>query len=203
MVGLLLFVHFEHLAAVGRHPNRMRFSLFLVIWLLAAAGTLAQSPMPVPPDLPVALASPMQTYSLRLRPGDDLRQQLLAFTQHHQIRAGVMLTCVGSLTTTALRLANQEGATTYQGHFEIVSLVGTLSVAGSHLHLAVADSTGRTLGGHLLAGNIVYTTAEIVIGVLPAVDFRRETDPVSTYQELTIYSRAAPGPEKPRPRHQP
>ncbi|WP_345109826.1 PPC domain-containing DNA-binding protein [Hymenobacter algoricola] len=139
-----------------------------------------------------ALASPMRTYALRLRPGDDLRQQLLAFTEQHQIRAGAMVTCVGSLTTATLRLANQAGPTVYKGYFEIVSLVGTLAVGGSHLHLAVADSTGRTIGGHLLDGNIIYTTAELVVGVLEELDFRRETDPVSTYKELVVYPLAKP-----------
>lgn len=138
----------------------------------------------------------MRTYALRLRPGQDLRQQLAAFVQEHHIQAAALVTCVGSLTTTTLRLANQSGPSVYRGHFEIVSLVGTLSVNGSHLHLAVSDSTGRTIGGHLLDGNIVYTTAELVIGVLPELDFRRETDPVSTYQELAVYPRAA-GKKKP------
>ncbi|WP_303310293.1 PPC domain-containing DNA-binding protein [Hymenobacter sp. BT730] len=134
-----------------------------------------------------AQPSSIRTYALRLRPGDDLRQQLLAFVAQHQLKAATVLTCVGSLTTATLRLANQSGPTVYQGHFEIVSLVGTLSVNGSHLHLAFADSTGRTLGGHLLDGNRIYTTAELVLGVLDEVDFRRETDPVSTYQELVVY----------------
>ncbi|PJJ54734.1 hypothetical protein CLV45_3080 [Hymenobacter chitinivorans DSM 11115] len=138
----------------------------------------------------------MRTYALRLRPGQDLRQQLTAFVQEHHIRAAALVTCVGSLTTTTLRLANQSGPTVYHGHFEIVSLVGTLSVNGSHVHLAVADSTGRTIGGHLLDGNIIYTTAELVIGVLDELDFRRETDPVSTYQELAVYPRAAAGKKK-------
>lgn len=89
----------------------------------------------------------MRVYALRLTPGQDVRQQLQAFVQAHQIKAATMLTGVGSLTTVRLRLANQEEPTEYGGHFEVVSLVGTLSVNGSHLHLAVADPTGRTLGG--------------------------------------------------------
>ena len=106
-----------------------------------------------------------------------------------------MLTCVGSLTMTTLRLANQEAASVYRGHFEIVSLVGTLSVNGSHLHLAVSDSTGRTIGGHLLDGCRVYTTAEIVLGELPEVEYRRETDPTFGYKELVVYP-APPAPRK-------
>ena len=129
----------------------------------------------------------MRTYALRLKPGQDLRQQLEAFVKQQQIRAGAVVTCVGSLTQVTLRLANQQQPTVYQGYFEIVSLVGTLSINGSHLHLAVADSTGRTLGGHLLDGNRIYTTAELVVGVLEEVDFRRELDPTYGYRELTVY----------------
>ena len=163
---------------------------FLFCFLLAGP-VLAQTPAVVA----TARASALKTYSLRLRPGDDLRQQLTAFVQEHHIRAGAMLTCVGSLTVTTLRLANQEAASVYRGHFEIVSLVGTLSVNGSHLHLAVSDSTGRTIGGHLLDGCRVYTTAEIVLGELPEVEYRRETDPAFGYKELVVYP-APPAPRK-------
>ena len=163
---------------------------FLFCFLLACP-VLAQTPA----AMPTARASALKTYSLRLRPGDDLRQQLTAFVQEHHIRAGAMLTCVGSLTVTTLRLANQEAASVYRGHFEIVSLVGTLSVNGSHLHLAVSDSTGRTIGGHLLDGCRVYTTAEIVLGELPEVEYRRETDPTFGYKELVVYP-APPAPRK-------
>ena len=134
-----------------------------------------------------APSSPLTAYALRLRPGDDLRQQLLAFVAAHKLAAGAVLTCVGSLTDVTLRLANQDGPTHYHGHFEIVSLVGTLSATGgSHLHLSVADSTGRTLGGHLLDGCRVYTTTELVLGALPGLRFERETDATFGYNELVV-----------------
>ncbi|GAB2969750.1 DNA-binding protein [Hymenobacter coalescens] len=141
----------------------------------------------------------MRTLALRLQPGQDLRQQLTALVQRQHLRAGAVLTCVGSLTQVTLRLANQEGPTVYRGHFEIVSLVGTLAESGSHLHLAVADSTGRTIGGHLLDGNLVYTTAELVLGVLDDVEFRREPDPTFGYRELTIYPAPAARPPAKKP----
>ena len=162
--------------------------LRILLLCLLAGPVLAQNA----PAVPVAPSSVLKTYALRLRPGDDLRQQLIAFVQAQHIQAGTMLTCVGSLTVATLRLANQEGPTVYRGHFEIVSLVGTLSTAGSHLHLAVSDSTGRTFGGHLLDGCRVYTTAEIVLGELPALAFGRETDPTFGYQELVVRAAAAP-----------
>jgi predicted DNA-binding protein with PD1-like motif len=168
--------------------------LLLALPVLLAAPARAQSL----PAVPAALSSPLKTYALRLRPGDDLRQQLTAFTAANHIQAGAVLTCVGSLTVATLRLANQEGPTEYRGHFEIVSLVGTLSINGSHLHLSIADSTGHTLGGHLLDGCRVYTTAEIVLGELPALEFRRETDPAFGYKELTVHPASAAPPKKSR-----
>ena len=161
---------------------------------------LAQSPpRHSPVVVSVAPSSSLRTYALRLHPGDDLRQGILAFVQAQYLRAGAVLTCVGSLTVATLRLANQEGPTEYRGHFEIVSLMGTLSTHGSHLHLAVADSTGRTLGGHLLDGCRAYTTAEIVLAELPELEFRRETDPTFGYQELTVHP-AAPARPKVQPK---
>ncbi|NDU94993.1 DNA-binding protein [Spirosoma terrae] len=131
----------------------------------------------------------MQTYSVRLRSGQDLKKEIDAIVTQQRIGAGAVLTCVGSLTDVALRLANQDGPTVWRGHFEIVSLVGTLSMNGSHLHLSVSDSTGKTLGGHLVDGCTIYTTAELVIGVMPEIDYVREVDPAFGYKELVVRKR--------------
>ena len=72
------------------------------------------------------------------------------------------------------------------GHFEIVSLVGTLSTEGSHVHLSIADSTGKTIGGHLLEGCTIYTTAEIVIAKSNEMHFTREEDGTTPWKELQI-----------------
>ena len=76
-----------------------------------------------------------------------------------------------------------------EGHFEIVSLTGTLAADGMHVHASFADSTGATFGGHLLDGSIVYTTAEIVIGEQPRATFTREVDPTYGWHELAVKRR--------------
>lgn len=131
----------------------------------------------------------MDIHAFRLKPGQDLKQAIQAQVQQAGIEAGWILTCVGSLTDYHLRYANQEEGTRGQGHFEIVSLVGTVSLHGSHLHLSLSDSSGRTLGGHLLDGNRIYTTAEIVIGSSLNLRFTREHDGSTPYQELQIRRR--------------
>jgi predicted DNA-binding protein with PD1-like motif len=96
------------------------------------------------------------------------------------------LTCVGSLTRAVLRFANQKNPETLTGHFEIVSLTGVLSDEGSHCHMAIADERGTTLGAHLMEGCKIYTTAEIVMGIIPDCSFLRTFDPQTGYPELEI-----------------
>lgn len=127
-----------------------------------------------------------KVYALRLKPGQDLRQQIEAFVTQKHIRAGFIITTVGSLRQAAIRLADQSSATQFDGKFEIVSLVGTLGQDGAHLHISISDSTGKTIGGHLVEGCLVYTTAEIVIGEASGLAFSREKDAETGFQELRI-----------------
>jgi predicted DNA-binding protein with PD1-like motif len=123
---------------------------------------------------------------LRLKPGQDLRQQLEAFVKEQRIKAGFLITTVGSLRQASIRLADQSDATDFTGKFEIVSLVGTLGQDGVHLHISISDRAGKTIGGHLVAGCLIYTTAEIVIGEAQGLTFSRELDAQTGYQELRI-----------------
>jgi hypothetical protein len=125
-------------------------------------------------------------HAFRLLPGQDLRQQIEAYVRHHAIEAGWIATCVGSLTQAHLRFANQEEGTLVSGHFEIVSLTGTVSVHGVHLHVCISDSSGKTIGGHLLEGSLVYTTAEVVLGESREWVFRREADGSTPWKELQV-----------------
>jgi predicted DNA-binding protein with PD1-like motif len=122
----------------------------------------------------------------RLHPGQDVRQQIEAFVKAHNIRAGFILTAVGSLRSATIRLADQKDSTTFAGKFEIVSLVGTLGQDGVHLHISIADSTGKTIGGHLVEGCLVYTTVEIVVAEARGLTFAREQDAETGYKELII-----------------
>lgn len=131
----------------------------------------------------------MKTFAIRLRPGQDLKAQLTQFCEEQQLQAGVVLTCVGSLTQTCLRMAGQDRIKTWQEKMEIVSLVGTLAANGLHLHLAVSDGEGQTFGGHLVEGCLIYTTAEIVLGDLDHLRFLRTVDPATGYKELEIGKR--------------
>ena len=137
----------------------------------------------------MSVASPAEYYVLRLRPGQDLSAELQAFAKTHGLRAAFVASAVGSLTDVHLRYANREAGTRLTGHFEIVSLSGTLAADGMHVHLSVADGTGAVVGGHLLDGNRVYTTAELVVGAATGLRFGREVDSTYGYRELTVRRR--------------
>ncbi|MBS1786484.1 MAG: DNA-binding protein [Acidobacteria bacterium] len=134
-----------------------------------------------------ASTTSVRTYVLRLKPGQDLRAELERFAKAKAIQAGYIITCVGSLRKASLRLADKSDSTNYAGKFEIVSLVGTLSPDGPHLHISISDGDGKTLGGHLVTGCEIYTTAEIVIGDAIGLRMTREPDAQSGYQELKVY----------------
>ncbi len=128
-------------------------------------------------------------HAFRLKPGEDLKQSIIKYVAENKITAGYVVTCVGSLTDYEIRFANQSVGTKGSGHFEIVSLTGVLSTEGSHIHISISDSTGKTIGGHLLDGCKVYTTAEIVIGEDKTKVFTRELDTTFGYKELKVESK--------------
>src|SRR6187399_3630219 len=127
-----------------------------------------------------------KVYIFRLNPGEDLRKSIETIAKEKNITAGWINTCVGSLTDYNIRFANQQDGSSGSGHFEIVSLSGTVSVNGSHLHISISDSTGKTIGGHLMEGCKIYTTAEIVIGSTTAYEFKRKKDGTTEWEELQI-----------------
>jgi predicted DNA-binding protein with PD1-like motif len=53
-------------------------------------------------------------------------QELVKFVKSKNLKNAHIITSVGSLTKANIRLANADFRKLYEGHFEIVSLVGTL-----------------------------------------------------------------------------
>ncbi len=139
----------------------------------------------------------MQNYTFRLSPGQDLFDSIQAFVMKKDVQAGCILSGVGSLRHATLRLADREYNSEYEGPFEIVSITGTVSVHGSHLHIAISDGDGRTIGGHFESGCKIYTTAEIVIAAFNDVVYKREFAEDSGYEELTVYEAGTPNEEHP------
>lgn len=128
----------------------------------------------------------MKAHCFRLHRGDDLYEALRRYAEGHHIAAGTVLSAVGCVYRWELRDAS--GVTVRRGEedCEIVSLMGTVSENGCHLHASFARRDLSVFGGHLRPGCLVNTTAEIVLGELEGVTFTREIDAQTGYEELVI-----------------
>lgn len=135
---------------------------------------------------PTLMNPSFRVHTLRLHPGEDVLPSLENFIADHHIHTGFILSAAGNLTQNTIGFANEPDSNQAAGHFEVVSLTGLLSTEGNHIHLSVSDSTGRTLGGHLLDGNPAYTTLEEVIGKDLDHSYHREKDITFGYKELVI-----------------
>jgi predicted DNA-binding protein with PD1-like motif len=121
----------------------------------------------------------------RLIKCNDLKKEIEDYAKRNKI-SGVILCAVGCLSKLKIRLADGNTVMEKEGMFEIVSLTGTLSVDGAHLHISVSDKDGVAIGGHLKDGCIVNTTVEICILELEDIKFRRKYDESTGYDELVV-----------------
>ena len=132
----------------------------------------------------------MKALPIRLIGGQDLRSALEAAVQSQKCRAAFVLSGIGSLSTAGLRFAGVDNPERLTEGMEILSLSGTVAFDGiqtsSHLHMAVSTTTGQVLGGHVAAGCIVRTTAEVLLALLPEWQFAREPDATTGYDELVV-----------------
>lgn len=121
----------------------------------------------------------------RLERGTDLKKFLEDYAIENHI-SGVVLSCVGCLSKLNIRLADSVTILEREEAFEIVSITGTLSEDGVHLHISVSDSKGNVFGGHLKNGCIVNTTAEVCLLEFEDIKLNREFDDNTGYEELVI-----------------
>lgn len=138
-------------------------------------------------------------HAFRLLPGEDLKHAIVAYAQRAGLQAAAVVTVVGSVEALRLRLAGvgtpedaHEHVLARDGKHEIVSVVGTVGKDGCcHLHVSAADAEGLVVGGHLLSGCVVYTTAEVVLLECTDHTFARETDAATGFAALVVSRRAA------------
>ena len=130
----------------------------------------------------------MRTISKRLVDRQDLLREIQALASEHKIQAGVILSAVGSLVESRIRVPVIDGEVKYISptNLEIDNLHGTVSVNGCHLHISVSDVEGKVYGGHIKDGCTVRTTCELVVGILEDTSFDRKSDPNTGFDELVI-----------------
>lgn len=127
----------------------------------------------------------IQIFPFRFQPGENIKTKIKQIKDELKISAGVIISAVGSLNLVTLRLADNK-IKKFSGPYEIISLTGTISSNGTHLHISLSDNTGQMIGGHFKEG-IVHTTCELMVAKLENYIFAKEADPATGFKELAIY----------------
>ena len=132
----------------------------------------------------------MVCHCIRLKRGEDLLDSIKQLCKEKNIKAGVVLSGVGCISSGRVRDASGVRIREIAEHCEIVSLNGTVSAVRCHIHIALSKEDLTTIGGHLCSGCIVNTTCELVIGELPGVAYDEEADVETGYDELIFLQKA-------------
>ena len=135
-------------------------------------------------DRIVSATGAMTVHCIRLKRGEDLMGSIKQVCKEKGIRAGVVLSGVGCILKGRIRDASGVTIRELEGHYEIVSLNGTVSAQRCHIHIALSKEDLSTVGGHLCPGCIVNTTCELVLAELPGITYGVEEDPETGYDEL-------------------
>lgn len=132
----------------------------------------------------------MRQITVRLKPGQDLKEEIERLAKEKDISAGVLVSAVAGLENARLRMAgatpDNQVVKEWNGPFEVVSATGTISKNGCHIHVSISDKEGNVFGGHLKDGCKVKSTAEIVILVFDDVIYKREPDKETGFEELVV-----------------
>ena len=107
----------------------------------------------------------MQSLPLKLEPGSDLRHSLEELARREGI-TGFVLGVVGNLNRAAFQCPGQPQPTVLEGDLEVITLNGTISPDGVHLHLSLSDGACQVWGGHLEPGTLVQKGVDLLVGVL-------------------------------------
>jgi len=107
----------------------------------------------------------MRSVALHLDAGSDVRRSIEQLARE-QNASGFVLSVVGNLSEACFACPGRTAPTRLTGELEIITLQGSLSPEGVHLHLSVSDSDCQVWGGHLEHGSLVLKGADLLVGWL-------------------------------------
>lgn len=131
--------------------------------------------------------------TFRLKPGDDVLKSIIQACEDNGVKNGVILCGIGSLrgaklfNPTPVPLSVSKFGYGYPpqpqelrtGAIELLAVNGIIlhgddGKVNPHIHFTVSDELGCAWGGHMVEGNVVLLTVEVVIGVIDKVDMVRK-----------------------------
>ncbi|MDD2774074.1 MAG: DNA-binding protein [Elusimicrobiales bacterium] len=136
-----------------------------------------------------------RTYIFRLDKGDDLLAAIQEFCHDYQIKCGV-ITALGAVDSVTFGFFDQKKRkyvkTSLAQELEVLNVTGNVSIMDDkpmvHAHITVADSSGKTTGGHLMAGTRVFACEVFVQELVGTLKIRKADKATG----LPIWANAAP-----------
>ncbi len=121
-------------------------------------------------------------FACRLDYEADLFDSIKKFSDEHKIAAGIFIT-IGAVRKAKISyyLQNEKkyADLSIDKHLEIASCLGSISKSKSetaiHAHITLSDDDGKTYGGHLVQGTIVFA-GELFIVELQNIELERSYD---------------------------
>lgn len=109
---------------------------------------------------------------VRMDRGEEILEQIKEVATKEKLKLA-SITALGAINDFTVGVFNVNEkkyyANSFQGNYEIVSLIGTINTMNdefyTHIHLSAGDDTGKVFGGHLNKA-IVSATCEMVIDVI-------------------------------------
>ena len=129
----------------------------------------------------------MKPYLIRLKPKQDIKQELIQFSKKYNIKVGSIVSAVGSVSQMNVRIADGKSVVMDQEDREVFALSGTLVQHQIHVHIAAINTKMKVFGGHLMDGCLVHTTMEItLLDLSDSISATREYDENTGYDELFV-----------------
>ncbi len=129
--------------------------------------------------------------AIRMSPGEDILKGILKVCEDNDIKNGVIISGIGSINGAQfynpIPLPDKKAGYGYseaivlRGPIELIGIAGVIGhgVDGEiliHAHCSLSDQYGTGHAGHMIEGNKVLLTADIVIGELEGVNLLRAYD---------------------------
>jgi uncharacterized protein len=125
---------------------------------------------------------PKELFMGRLQHGADLLEELTGICKERNIKIGrieaigaVQRACIGFYD----QIKREYSFVSRDEPMEILNLTGNISMKDGipfvHAHITLADSAGKTFGGHLVIGTVVFA-CEFAIEIMDGPTLEREFD---------------------------
>lgn len=130
-------------------------------------------------------------HALRLKPGMDVLEEIQKYCEKEKIYNGYISTGIGSLEGARffdpVPLPGKKCGYGYGEPIQLVGPIELISVNGMicnntkeeillHIHCCFSDMNGNAYAGHLIPGNKVLMTVDLLITEVNGINMRREFD---------------------------